>query len=91
MNVTTEQMVNENFEPDEMEEAVLQHLKRGREEGEPWGYTSASIAATAIDTRRQYTSRALGSLHDAGWVERVKPDGTGVYRYVEDPREGEDA
>ena len=87
MSVTTGRMVNENFNPDEMEEAVLRHLKDGREEGAPWGYTSASIAAAALDTRRQYTSRALGSLHDAGWVERVEPEGTGVYRFISDPRE----
>lgn len=67
--------------------AILDHLKDGRDRGAPWGYTSASIAAAALDTRRQYTSRALGSLHDAGWVEKVEPVGTGVYRFVEDPRD----
>jgi len=28
----------------------------------------------------------LSSLHAAGWVEKVEPEGTGVYRFVEDPR-----
>jgi len=69
-----------------MKVAVLEHLKDGRELGMPWGYTSASIAAAALDTRRQYTSRALNSLHDAGWIEKVEPEGTGVYRFVNDPR-----
>ena len=87
MSVITGRMVNENFEPDEMEERVLEHLKSGREDCDPWGYTSASIAAADLDTRRQYTSRALGSLHDAGWLERVEPEGTGVYRFIADPRE----
>lgn len=86
MSVIPDQMVNENFQPDEMEEAVLKHLTDGRERGRPWGYTSASIAAADIGTRRQYTSNALGSLHDAGWVEKVEPKGTGVYRFVDDPR-----
>lgn len=90
MSVTTDQMVNENFEPDEMEESVLQHLTRGRGRDTPWGYTSASIAAVDLGTRRQYTSRALKSLHDAGWVEKVDPEGTGVYRFVSDPRENND-
>jgi DNA-binding MarR family transcriptional regulator len=89
MSVTEPQMVNENFVPDDEQEDVLRVLKAGRDEGEPWGYTTPSIAAHQLDTRRQYTSRALGSLADAGWVERVEPSGTGVYRFVEDPREGE--
>jgi hypothetical protein len=89
MSVAATNVVNEQFEPDELEEAILDHLKEGRDRGEPWGYTSASIAAKALDSRRQYTSRALGSLHDAGWVEKVEPEGTGVYRLVEDPREND--
>lgn len=80
-------MVNESYEPGEREEAVLRHLKTGREQGEPWGYTSASVAGAALDMPRQYTSSALSSLHAAGWVEKVEPEGTGVYRFVEDPRE----
>jgi hypothetical protein len=84
-------VVNENFEPGDMAERVLTHLKEGRDDGRPWGYTSASIAAEALETRRQYTSRALGSLHDAGWVTKIAPEGTGVYRFVADPREADDA
>lgn len=87
MSVSTPDMVNESFEPDEQQDAVLEHLKDGRDEGEPWGYTSASIAGVALDVPRQYTSAALKSLHDAGWVEKVEPEGTGVYRFVEDPRD----
>jgi len=79
--------VNETFEPNDQQEAVLDHLKDGRESGAPWGYTSASVAAAELDVPRQYTSSALGSLHDAGWIEKVEPSGTGVYRFVEDPRE----
>jgi predicted transcriptional regulator of viral defense system len=87
MSTASSSVVNENFKPDKMEEQVLEHLKAGREAGTPWGYTSASIAAEALGTRRQYTSSALGSLHDAGWVEKVEPEGTGVYRFIDDPRE----
>jgi len=90
MAIATTDMVNESFEPDDRQEAVLRHLKDGRDEGRPWGYTSASIAGAALDMPRQYTSDALSSLHDAGWVEKVEPTGTGVYRFVEDPREDGD-
>jgi len=89
MSVDAVSMVNEQFVPNETQEKVLEHLKSGRENSEPWGYTSASIAAEALDTRRQYTSSALGSLHDAGWIEQIEPVGTGVYRFVDDPREDE--
>jgi len=87
MAVSATDMVNESFEPNERQEAVLRHLKEGRGEGEPWGYTSASIAGATLDLPRQYTSSALSSLHDAGWIEKVEPEGTGVYRFVDDPRE----
>ena len=82
-------MVNESFDPGERAEAVLRHLKEGRETGDPWGYTSASIAGEALGVPRQYTSRALSDLHAAGWVEKVEPEGTGVYRFVDDPRSEE--
>lgn len=82
-------MVNESFEPTPRQERVLEHLKEGRDKGQPWGYTSASIAGEALGVPRQYTSSALSNLHAAGWVEKVEPEGTGVYRFVEDPRQPE--
>lgn len=90
MSVPATDMVNESFEPDDRQEAILDHLKDGRDEGEPWGYTSASIAGEALGVPRQYTSKALQSLKDAGWIEKIEPEGTGVYRFVDDPREGGD-
>lgn len=84
MSITVGRMVNENYAPDDMEEQALAVLKDGREQGEPWGYTTPSVAAEIIETRRQYTSRALQNLVKAGWVEQVS---RGVYRYVEDPRD----
>jgi DNA-binding IclR family transcriptional regulator len=83
MAVTTNRVVNESYVPDETEEQVLDVLTDGRERGEPWGYTTPTVAGNALDLRRQYTSRALQDLTKAGWVEQV---GRGVYRYVEDPR-----
>jgi len=84
MNVTRISVVNEHYSPDEMEENVLEVLKDGRERGDPWGYTTPSVAAGEISTRRQYTSQALDNLVTAGWIERI---GRGVYRFVEDPRD----
>lgn len=84
MSVTASRMVNEDYEPDDMEESVLEVMKDGRDRGEPWGYTMPSVAGKSLNARRQYTSRALDNLTRAGWVERL---GRGFYRYVEDPRE----
>lgn len=84
MSVTRISVVNEHYSPDEMEEEILEVLKDGRERGDPWGYTTPSVAAGEVNTRRQYTSQALDNLVTAGWVERI---GRGVYRFVTDPRE----
>jgi len=90
MSLSQRDMVNESFTPSSREERVLDHLKDGRDSGSPWGYTSASVAGEALDMPRQYTSDALGNLHAAGWVEKVEPVGTGIYRFVADPREASD-
>ena len=79
-------MVNEQFEPDEHQEAILNILKQGREEGQPWGYANPKRLQTQLEIRKQYINRSLRSLVDAGWVERVN---RGLYRFVSDPRENE--
>lgn len=77
-------MVNEGFEPDERQEAILEVLKEGREEGVPWGYANPKRLEARLEIRRQYINRSLQGLVDAGWVEKVN---RGLYRLVRDPRE----
>ena len=77
-------MVNEAFEPDERQQAILEVLQDGRDEGQPWGYANPKRLAEELDIRRQYINRALQGLVDAGWVEKVN---RGLYRFVADPRE----
>ena len=77
-------MVNEAFEPNERQESMLNVLKQGREEDEPWGYANPKRFEVELDIRRQYINRALNGLTDAGWVEKAN---RGLYRFVEDPRE----
>ncbi|MGB9963266.1 MarR family transcriptional regulator [Halobacterium sp. MBLA0001] len=77
-------MVNENFEPNDRQEAILDVLKDGRNENQPWGYANPKRLEEHLDTRRQYINRALQGLVDAGWIEKVN---RGLYRYVNDPRE----
>lgn len=76
-------MVNREFEPDERQEAILDILKEGQVEGNPWGYANPKRLEQRLDTRRQYINRALRGLIDAGWVEKVN---RGLYRFVTDPR-----
>ena len=84
MSVRTDKMVNENFEPDERQKAIIDVLKEGRKEGNPWGYANPKRLEEELDIRRQYVNRALNGLVDAGWVEKVN---RGLYRFVADPRE----
>jgi predicted transcriptional regulator len=84
MSVPADKMVNEDFDPDERQEAILNVLKEGREEERPWGYANPKRLEERIDIRRQYINRALNGLVDAGWVEKVN---RGLYRFVADPRD----
>ena len=46
-------MVNEVFDPDDRQEAILDVLKEGREENEPWGYTNPKRMESRLEIRRQ--------------------------------------
>jgi DNA-binding MarR family transcriptional regulator len=76
-------MVNEEFEPDERQEAILDVLIDGRDAGKPWGYANPKRLEETLGIRRQYINRALQGLVDAGWVEKAN---RGLYRFVCDPR-----
>ena len=83
MSVAQNEMVNENFQPNERQEAILEVLKDGQNEGKPWGYANPKRLEVEIDTRKQYINRELKGLVDAGWIEKAN---RGLYRFVEDPR-----
>ncbi|WP_423743119.1 MarR family transcriptional regulator (plasmid) [Haladaptatus sp. SPP-AMP-3] len=77
-------MVNEKFEPNDRQDAILEVLKAGRDETRPWGYANPKRLEEQLDTRRQYINRDLRGLVNAGWVEKVN---RGLYRFVADARE----
>ena len=77
-------MVNEEFAPDDRQDAILDVLTEGRQEGNPWGYANPKRLEQRLEIRRQYINRALQGLVDAGWIEKVN---RGLYRFVVDPRE----
>lgn len=78
---------NEDFDPSERQEAILDVLLAGRAAGEPWGYATVKRLSEETDTRKQYVTRALDGLLAAGWVTRPYH---GLYRFAADPREGRD-
>lgn len=85
--------VNAAHEPNDYQERVLEVLKRGRDEGEPWGYVKPQQVAVEIGVPSQRIGEAIDALEAAGWVRQVEVDGQairGIYRFVADPREGDD-
>lgn len=77
MNV--EVMANENFEPTDRQERVLAVFKDE--------YRVNPLRVREVtDIRKQRVNDALGSLVDAGWIQRVN---RGLYEFVEDPRHEE--
>lgn len=84
MAVSATDVVNENYSPGEREEEILELLKEGRDESKPWGRVNPKYVTERTDMRRQYVNRALSSLEDAGWVQKLA---TGLYEFVDDPRE----
>jgi hypothetical protein len=87
MRVVSADMVNEQYEPTENDERVLNAFKDGRERGEPWGRANPRwlIDQTGLD--KGNVEFSLRQLTSAGWLRRVA---RGCYEFVSDPREAED-
>jgi hypothetical protein len=80
----TRYMVNEEHDPSDGEEKILDILKDGRDEGEPWGYASPRYLRKVTDFTEGNIDFYLRQLKSAGWI---KKEVRGLYRYVDDPRE----
>ena len=70
-------MVNEDFEPTDRQERVLDVFKNEAR-------ANPLRVREVTDLPKQRVNDALGSLVDAGWVRKVN---RGLYEFVEDPRE----
>jgi DNA-binding IclR family transcriptional regulator len=77
-------MVNENYDPTENDEKVLEALKRGRESGDPWGRANRVWISQQTGLDKSNAEFCIRSLRDAGWIRR---EARGLYEFVEDPRE----
>lgn len=76
-------MVNEDYEPGDNEEYILDVLKEGRDEGEPWGRANPLYLRERTGLNKQQVNYALNQLMAAGWVDKVTD---GLYELVADPR-----
>lgn len=81
------EMVNPSYEPAPEEEEILELMLAGRDEGEPWGHTTPAHVRESTSVEKGNESYHLRQLKSAGWIEKVA---RGFYRFVDDPREGND-
>ncbi len=80
-----QQMVNENYEPNEREETVLELFKAGRNSGDPWGRVNPLYLRENSNLDKGQVEYALRNLKNAGWVKQLNRGG--LYELVEDPRD----
>jgi hypothetical protein len=89
--------VNRDHQPSGAEEKVLNVFKHERQQTGESRMTPKLIRDRAADIElgdgdeepsKQYVNYALKQLTAAGWVEK---ESDGLYEFVEDPREGDDA
>jgi len=79
----TARVVNEQYEPSDKDEQVLDALKQGRDDGQPWGRANPRWLIDQTELDKGNVEFCLRSLSSAGWIRRVA---RGLYEFVEDPR-----
>jgi len=80
-----QQMVNENYEPNEREETILELFKKRRDSGDPWGRVNPLYLRENSDLDKGQVEYALRNLKNAGWVKQLNRGG--LYELINDPRE----
>lgn len=76
MNTDIQRMVNEDYEPNDNEEYILDVLQEGR--------ATPKYLKERTGLNDQQINYGLNQLMAAGWVEKVT---TGLYELVVDPRD----
>jgi hypothetical protein len=84
MRLVSPDVVNEQYEPTENDDKVLEALKQGRESGDPWGRANPRWLIDQTGLEKGNVEFSLRQLTSAGWVRRVA---RGCYEFVADPRE----
>ncbi|MDY7083328.1 MAG: winged helix-turn-helix domain-containing protein [Halobacteria archaeon] len=72
-------MVNQDYEPNQLDDEILRVLKEGR--------ANPYLLREETEESKQLINHRLGKLVAAGWVRKVT---TGLYELVEDPRSDSD-
>lgn len=75
---------NEDFEPTEGCEDVLEVFKEGRDSGGPWGRANPRFIIDETGMDKPNVEYQLRRLNDAGWITKAA---RGLYEFVSDPRE----
>ena len=78
-----QEMVNENYDPGDNEEQILDLMQEGQHENDPWGRANPLYLRERTEMNKQQVNYALNQLSAAGWVEKITD---GLYEFVEDPR-----
>jgi hypothetical protein len=84
MSAIQPQAVNRDYDPADAEEAILDLMREGRDDGAPWGYTTPAHVRETLNIDEGNESFHLRQLQSAGWIRRVA---RGFYEFVGDPRE----
>lgn len=81
------QMVNESYTPSSEEEQILELFQQGRTSDDPWGRANPLHFREQSSLKKGQVEYALSNLRKAGWITRLN---SGLYEFVEDPRENEE-
>jgi len=76
-------MPNEDFEPSEDCERVLEVFKENRKTGKTWGRTNPRYIIDETGLEKPNVEYYLRRLNDAGWIQKIA---RGLYEFVDDPR-----
>lgn len=83
VHIQAQRMVNEEYEPTENDELILETLKEGRKENKPWGRANPKWLIQETGLEKGSVEFSLRSLTNAGWIKRPA---RGLYEFAEDPR-----
>lgn len=78
-------MVNDQYQPSDSEERVIEIFKKGRNSDDPWGRLNPLYVRENTSLNKGEVEYALRNLTTAGWIKQINQGG--LYEFVKDPRE----
>jgi len=77
-------MVNEDYNPTDNQESILDVLNEDRNKNKPWGRANPLYLREQTRLNKQQVNYALNQLLAAGWIRKITD---GLYELVADPRD----